>query len=1054
MAGTVTAGLKLISYSDTRGIRNFTDEIRNLRIDMLGFEQVASVLQTFGAALRDVGTTGAKAIFGLGQSASELEDIMTQMSAVSSNLTVDIATLRDGFLEISSDLPLSAQELGKVGIEAARAGVSTKDAIDAIALASGKLAALGEDLTEQMASKSLITISNNYGTAANDMAANTVMLADQLAALDSAGIGTARQIAEVAKRASGAGRNFRLSQQDLLALSTAAINTGSSVEVAGSALSNLLNQVAKNTDKAAAATGISSKRLKDLINNGSSLQALREIIQGLAHNSDGTKRSVTDIAKAMGVAGISGVRLGNVVANLANNTDKLGEAIDISANATGALERKYAIFSQSLTQKTKTLVGSIDNLKASFGLLLIPIEKLVIDILNPLVAMLTQMPQSVKALILVFASLSVVAIGFSGALLGVVGATGLFLASAVFIGKTVLSAKRSWKDFTSQLVRTKIAMNKVAKAQMRLNLLRSGRGGSPYARARGITDTEDELSKWGRILGRQQRGSFAPIVSGIIDFEKANKSTVEGLKTFGATFKANVFGPFADFKKLGPVGVFTAINKSVAGVGTSIASALAPLLGGLGASGGLASIGATLSTAAAAAGGLLLVLGEIVAVVLAIVALKPEITGVFKALSNLTTPITDNITKLSKALGIADSNVSAFDATIAMFRFALRPVIVMLELVTGVINSIQVAMKVFGDVTMGLLMPIANVVKRLVDGFSVIGDTIAYVGRELFGLDGSLDFFGTMLAIGETFLTTFLKPWAWTLEIIGDLIAYVFGSLIGGVAEGVMRAFGDATSGVYELWIEIQGLFEQFKIIFLPVLNAFDELAAAMGLSSEGFDLIGIGIQMIAASVRILLTPFTLLVRMLVMVAKFFVMIGRWLVDFFIEPLNGVAGAFAEVVGWVKSLVEWLGNLGGLSNSLKAFFEGIGNFFATGDSSNAGPAESAAPAAVPLSTGGFTPNGVLAQLHPKEAVIPLKQFPEIAAASMRRAAPTFVQAPPASDRGGSGGGAVGGDVSLAITIPVQVMLDDVELGKAVVRLSEDQVRREFGSRNIRLSGIG
>ena len=52
---------------------------------------------------------------------------------------------------------------------------------------------------------------------------------------------------------------------------------------------------------------------------------------------------------------------------------------------------------------------------------------------------------------------------------------------------------------------------------------------------------------------------------------------------------------------------------------------------------------------------------------------------------------------------------------------------------------------------------------------------------------------------------------------------------------------------------------------------------------------------------------------------------------------------------------------------------------------------------------------------------------------------------------GDGGGA---PTNLEIVIPVSVKLDDLELGRTVVRITEEEIRRQFGTRGIRLAGVG
>ena len=92
-----------------------------------------------------------------------------------------------------------------------------------------------------------------------------------------------------------------------------------------------------------------------------------------------------------------------------------------------------------------------------------------------------------------------------------------------------------------------------------------------------------------------------------------------------------------------------------------------------------------------------------------------------------------------------------------------------------------------------------------------------------------------------------------------------------------------------------------------------------------------------------------------------------------------------------------------------------------------------------LSSGGITRRDLVAQVHADEAVIPLDALPQILEQRSSRST---------RDRDARSGG--GGD--LVISVPV--MLDGEMLGRAVARISEEQLRGRFGSRAVGLSGIG
>jgi TP901 family phage tail tape measure protein len=1088
MAGLVTAGLRLVSVSETRGIKNFTGAIRQMRVDMLGFEQVNAILQTMGQNLTKLGTMGLKGIGSVAKSAVKLDDVMTQLSAVSKGTDKTIDELTSGFLDLSSALPLSAEQLGQVGVEAARAGIQSGQAIDSIALASGKLAALGDDLTEQAASKALITISNNFKIETEDMADNVDMLADSLAGLDSAGIATAKQIADVTVRASAARGVFKITQKDLAALSTAALNSGASAEVAGTAIFGLLNRMSKGTEKFAAASGTSAEELQNLINSGQGIIALRKFLVGIRTNADGSARSFTDVGKAFKQAGLGGRRLGAVVGNLSLNIEKLDAALGIANDSTGELERKFGIFSTSAAQKIKTLQGSLENLAFSFGLVLKPVIVGFVNVVNPLINLLTAIPAPIKFIMLATLALVSTLTALAGVSVTVVAGLGVLVTSAVFLAKAGLESFKAWKAFTKQLrsarsamIETAAASKVLAAANARFNALPPGSSRSKRLGARNNLRAAQARRRAGSArLKDAKKGDFKSPVFAVLGLEERFKGTT------------------AAFTKLKTAILGTPVGK-VLGSWATQAGALKATIGPLIASIGTAGFSGALSATAAAAVPLLIVFAKVAAVIGAAVilsiALKDEIKGLVGAVMSIINPFVKFVSDMANAVGLVQEGVSGFDMFIMAVRVAVFPLILFMKFLEMNLRAVGAAIGVILNFIVTLFKPIGEIVGRIIDGFKVMGEALAFDLELLFGFKNEGNFIIGIVDSMASALT-------WLLQPIADFLAFLIKinlTLAGGFAFGVFEALamfvGEIMLALKPLGDELMSLFDEVVSVFDPFIDTFKEMFAVLGFGGEEIDGFSLVVKAVSTSLKVALIPLKIMLKLFILLIRAVVFLARVFTGIFKFSVAVLVAPFKLLVEIVKALHEFFtgGPLtmerfgasmkklaGNMLDFLNPFseteeekkknkakrrtqlqdktqsvsfghdmakqaarvFDPLG-MFGLLSSAVANEEKARKEKLQQLNTGGITRKDTVAQLHRNEVVIPLNRIGEVTGNMQARAS---ASPQPVA--------AAGPGASISLTIPVNVMMGDMVMGRALVQLSEERMRREFSSRGIRLAGIG
>jgi hypothetical protein len=214
-------------------------------------------------------------------------------------------------------------------------------------------------------------------------------------------------------------------------------------------------------------------------------------------------------------------------------------------------------------------------------------------------------------------------------------------------------------------------------------------------------------------------------------------------------------------------------------------------------------------------------------------------------------------------------------------------------------------------------------------------------------------------------------------------------------------------------------------------------------------------------------------------IAKIFVTVGwlvakvvGWIVTGLVALLTIIVFLGAEIFSalvWpfqimIDSATEWIKVIADMWTIVKSFFtlsftdhilpainEGIRLLNVLASSLNTILPESIQIPLIPLvelAKGGIVTGPTLAAIGEggeSEVVAPLSKLPGLLASVG------------GGSTGGSGdvaGEGDGGGGPVELTIPVSVILGEVELGRAVVKITEDMIRRAGGGRSLRLSGVG
>lgn len=1015
-----------------RQFESFLGNIRRLRLEFLGLEMAALVLNRVGKSFANMGQQILRTVTRVAGPAVEFDDSVTRLAAVSGFTGDRIAGLSDSFLELSSTLPLSAQQLAEVGIEAVKAGVKSQKAIEQVSLAASKLAAVSSDLSEAQAAKGIIAISTQFGVSAEEMENNALRLADAFATFKDAGIGTAGELANITKRFGAQARAIGLTQEQAIGLAATTRALGIQTEVAGTSLSQLIIKLSSETDRFAQAAGVQGKELKELLDKKDGLggmAALQKVLIGLNEKAGG---STTKLAASLKSLGIRGARPVSVLLGLAQNMDTFNRIMGLTNETSGKLNEQFDLFSKSFKKQIDTLRGSIQNVAISFGQVLKPVVAGAIQVVLPLLELLTKLPAPLKLLI---------------------GLTAILAGGFLVVGGTLAVTAASVAGAAISF----IFLNKVV-ASFRKTLARK---------------LMPELKNYKKAL-----------------FEQMIKPNAKAAASFA------------------PIGKFLPkfIAGPLEGMFLSLSNLTGLFAGGGGVTAGLAGLKATL-------GGILLpfikIVGIILAVVAVLAALRKDIEAVGSAIGELLSPFGDLIRGFGEIIG-GEGNVSLLSTFLTILRIALFKLVIGFQVFAASIRFVAAIFKGIVNNILAGLMPLREtfdrirlVVANVMEFFTVLGERFGLVSKEA-------GFMATVFAFLEKVFTALFKPLGIMLRILVFFVDKVIAAVVG-VIEGILREMAPVFEDLAVIFDEIKSVFADIGEAFMPLFDAFGELAEALGFSSDQFDGFGITVQVFAALTRLALQVIIVPLRILTNIIKGLVFLFSGLVKLLVVPFRLLSKAMAKVI---KSFSVFFRGISKgqqfatkLSDTFKFFFEDLGEAFSSIGKAIISPFKIAADAIksvfdsifsaikiafsalmnallLPLTSlinslnlvirginkanlasgltgelaeipvpsfdrGGITRSGGLAQLKRDEVVMPLKTVPELvskippqsAAISEPRRAPAAAAT------------AEGGDVNLEITVPVTLMLDGMVLGRAMVKVGNEEIRRQFGTKGIRLSGV-
>ena len=279
-------------------------------------------LAALGGSVAKVGIDFETAFAGVRKTVAGAVDDLGQLTPVGQRL-------QQGFRDLAKEIPVSVNELARLGEAAGALGIPTT----AVLGFAKVMAELGvtTNLTSDQAAESIAKIQNTFGAAGQ----NTEQFASTLVALGNAGASTESEILEMGKRIAGAGHTIGLTQGQVLAFGSALSSVGIEAEAGGSAISRVFVDLAQavshggsELERFARVAGQSSADFAKAFKTDAA-GATTTFIEGLGK----IQQAGGDVFGTLESLGITEVRLRDALLRAAGAGDLLRDSLKLQAAA-------------------------------------------------------------------------------------------------------------------------------------------------------------------------------------------------------------------------------------------------------------------------------------------------------------------------------------------------------------------------------------------------------------------------------------------------------------------------------------------------------------------------------------------------------------------------------------------------------------------------------------------------------------------------------------------------------------------------------------------------
>ena len=389
----------------------------------------------------------------------DFEDAFTGVKKTVDATDKQLATLRQGILDMSKEIPASTDAIAGVAESAGQLGIET----DNILGFTRVMVDLGNstNISAEDAASSLAKFANVTGMSQTDfdkLGSTIVDLGNNFATTES-------DIVNMATRLSGAGSQIGLSNGDIMGISTALSSVGIEAEMGGSAFSKLMGSMklatetnSKELDQFAKVAGMSGKEFSKAFKDDAG-GAITSFIKGLGDS----EKNGSSAIKVLDDMGIKEVRLRDTLLRASGASDVFADAIK---TGNSAWEQNTAL-TEEATQKYENNKSKIEITKNKMKALAIQISDVLmphftkfVDGVGDLTTKFSDLDPKTQGAILKVAGFAAV----TGPAVGAVGKmtekTGKLISGVSKLPKNLSKAKKFLSNFRLENIKAKGAIVK------------------------------------------------------------------------------------------------------------------------------------------------------------------------------------------------------------------------------------------------------------------------------------------------------------------------------------------------------------------------------------------------------------------------------------------------------------------------------------------------------------------------------------------------------------------------------------------------------------------
>jgi len=434
----------------SKDLNAVTGDLEKLKGELAGvgssFSDFNSKLSKVGGQFRSIGTAltvgfsvpATLALKEVINSAVEFEDSLANVRKTTGATEKQLKSIGDELRKMSENTRTSAEELVGIATIGGQMGVAAEDVVSFTDAVDKANVALGDEFSggaEEIATQ-LGTLRGLFSDIKTDNVSDDLLsVGNALNVLGSEGLATADYVTEASKRIAGISIPLGQTSGQVLGLSATMQELGVNVERGSTAVGNVLQTMATNTEDFAKVAGVSTQEFANLVNtdiNGAFLTVLDGINE--------LNPSTTELATLLDELGLDGRGTSELFLKMAQNTDLLREKQDLASNSllnTDSILSEFNIKNSTTAAELGKLRNTFKNLSIEVGSVVLPALRELVEQIKPVIESITETARKNPELVKTILTIAGVAAAIGPILLILGGLTAAITTLATPVGLVV-----------------------------------------------------------------------------------------------------------------------------------------------------------------------------------------------------------------------------------------------------------------------------------------------------------------------------------------------------------------------------------------------------------------------------------------------------------------------------------------------------------------------------------------------------------------------------------------------------------------------------------------